>query len=98
MPYGTHHVDPKDGMPTAQVLGTLKLANGCLMVEFEGHEYPLVLPDVATWDEQTEEVTIEGRAYAMGDDVAWGGGYGPGAEVPDTCPTGAEAARVFETS
>lgn len=98
VPYGTHHVDKSLGMPTAQVLGTLKLADGCLMVEFEGHEYPLVLPDVAVWDEQAQEVAIEGRTYAMGDEVSWGGAYGPRGDVPESCPLDAETAVVFDAS
>lgn len=97
-PFGTHHVDPKDGMPDAQVLGVLTLDDGCLMVELEGDEYPLVLPDVAIWDEQAQEVTIDGRTFAVGDEVWWVGGYGPGADVPDSCPRDAEIARVYETS
>lgn len=98
VPFGTQHVDKSLGMPTAEVRGTLVLADSCLMVQFEGQRYPLVLPDVATWDEHTEEVTIEGRTYAMGDEVSWVGGYGPGPEVANSCPAGVEAARVFETS
>lgn len=98
VPYGTHHVDKSLGMPAAEVRGTLKPADGCLMVELEGNEYPLVLPDVAVWDEQAQEVTIEGRTYAMGDEVSWGGAYGPRGDVPETCPLDAETAVVFDAS
>ena len=95
-PFGTHHVDPNDGIPEAEVRGTLNLTDGCLMVELEGDEYPLVLPDVAVWDEPTQELTLEGRTYSMGDEVSWVGGYEHGADVPDSCPNGAEIARVFD--
>lgn len=95
LPFATHHVDKGAGMPAAEVRGTLKLADGCLMVELEGNEYPLVLPDVAVWDEQAEEVTIEGRTYAMGDEVSWGGAYGPRTNVVGTCPVTGEVATVF---
>lgn len=98
VPFGTHHVDPSDGMPDAQVLGTLVLVDGCLMVELDGIEYPPVPPDVTTWDWPAQELVIDGRTYAMGDEVSWGGGYEHGADVPATCPTGAEIARVFATS
>lgn len=98
VPFGTHHVDPSDGVPEAQVLGTLKLADGCLMVEFEELIFPLVLPDVATWDEPAQELTINGRTYAMGDEVTWGGGYGSRGDVPATCPVGVETAFVYDAS
>lgn len=98
VPFGTHHVDPKDDMPAAQVLGTLMLADGCLMVAFEGIEYPLVLPDIARWNEPAQELTIEGRTYALGEEVSWGGGYWSGADMPAACPAGAEVAHVYQTS
>ena len=96
VPFGTHHVDKDAGMPAAEVRGTLNLTDGCLMVELEGNKYPLVLPDVAVWDEQAQEVTIEGRTYAMGDEVSWGGAYGPRGDVPETCPLDPETAVVFD--
>lgn len=95
IPFVTHHVDKDAGMPAAEVRGTLVLPDGCLMVDLEGDVYPLVLPDVATWDEQAQEVTIDGRTFAVGDEVSWGGAYGPPTNVVGTCPVSGEVATVY---
>ena len=100
VPFGTHQLGPD--APEAQIAGTLMLVDGCLIVE-DPWDYtnPVALPDVAVWDEQAQTVKIDGVAYAVGDEVDWGGGYYSDREavnLPATCPTDSEIAVVFTTS
>lgn len=85
-PFGTFEWDSQAAAPGAEIDGTLQLVDGCLMVGSDwGEDYPLVLPNIATWDSETQTVTIEDQSFTVGEHVSWGGGYGM-AEFADSLP------------
>lgn len=59
----------------AEMTGQLVLEDGCLLLidEFEARWLPL-FPKAATWDDQNQEVRLEGTRLAVGSRVGLGGG------------------------
>lgn len=88
-PLATYEWDGGDRMQ-AGLEGTLTLENGCVyVVSPDGHRTLPVFPaDRVGWDARTETLTYGGSDYAMGDEIAAGGGWvapGASASLPEQC-------------
>lgn len=85
--------EPGSDALTALMEGTLELRDGCLYIVGSGDTegltvVPVLTRALASWDSETETLTYAGQDYAMGDEVAAGGGWGePNDEMtlPDAC-------------
>ena len=104
LPFATYERTGEGG-DSALLTGTLELRDGCVVVAAEVADPEVadpvvadpvvpVLPDTARWDAVEQVVAIEGREFAIGSVVAWGGGFTTGppavARRPAACPQDAE--------
>jgi len=72
-----------NGAPDALLEGKLVLDDGCLAVDSETGVGAVVLPDSATWDADTQAVTVDRVQMVVGDQVALGGGAVHGVDLVD---------------
>lgn len=92
-PVARYEWQPGSGANQALMEGTLELRDGCLYIVGSGDTegltvVPVLTRALASWDSETETLTYAGQDYAMGDEVAAGGGWGePNDEMtlPDAC-------------
>lgn len=71
-PFETYeaHAGPSSA---AAIDGTLKLEGSCLYVDTGTIDAALLLPSTATWNADTETLTIARKQYRVGEAVTFGG-------------------------
>ena len=75
-------------MPAAEIVGTLRLIDDCLIID----DLALVWTDQATWNEAEQAVEVGSSTYAVGDQVNLGGGAINGSGWRDVIDEDAHAA------
>ncbi len=89
---------------TAGFGGTLRLVDGCLVVERDdvvelAHRTVVpVFPTDFVWDPATRSLEAFGLILTVGEQVRLGGGYRLDTDVADHLPEGCPAADVFQVS
>ncbi len=92
-PVARYDWEPGSAAMAALMEGTLQLRDGCLYIVGTGDTaevtvVPVLTRALASWDAEAQTLTYAGTTYALGDDVAAGGGWGPPSEdatIPDAC-------------
>jgi len=80
--------DQADGWPAAEVQGTLRLQDDCLLVD----DWLAMFPEGTTWSEPDQVVFRDGTGWTVGQQIEGGGGYFPTGAVTSEDLGGEEAA------
>jgi hypothetical protein len=89
---------------TAGLRGTLRLVDGCLVVERDDLAEPAhrtvvpIFPTDFVWDPAAQSLEAFGFTFTVGERVLLGGGFRMDTSVADHLPEGCPAGDVFQVS